>query len=172
MLPMVAFTLWIVASLALGFAETLTEGISLMPFAAGALLAGVVTVFGVGFLVQAACFVGAAVAVAALFGFRHGGAGGGGDWSGGGGGQSTGWVPPTATYASAPQEQPVEGAGELVGQVAIVTERVFNAGSRGAVHLGGDVWQARAQNDGATFEIGALVRVAEIRGTTALVSEM
>src|SRR5436305_3812551 len=137
MLPMVAFTLWIVASLALGFAETLTEGISLMPFAAGALLAGVVTVFGVAFVVQAACFVGAAVAVAALFGFRHGGgSGGGGDWSQGGGG-SAAWAPPTATNAPAGQEPQVEGAAELVGQVAIVTERVFNAGSRGAVHLGG-----------------------------------
>jgi membrane protein implicated in regulation of membrane protease activity len=63
------------------------------------------------------------------------------------------------------------GTAALVGQSAIVVERIANAEGVGCVRLDGEIWTARAFIDEETFEPGARVQVLEIRGATALVSD-
>ena len=59
------------------------------------------------------------------------------------------------------------GPQALVGQSGLVLERV--TGLTGRVRLRGEVWSARAVDDGVTIEPGAKVGVAEIDGATAVV---
>jgi len=59
------------------------------------------------------------------------------------------------------------GPQALVGQSGLVLERV--TGLTGRVRLRGEVWSARAVDDGVTIEPGAKIGVAEIDGATAVV---
>lgn len=56
----------------------------------------------------------------------------------------------------------------LMGRVAIVTERISNSDSTGAVRLGDVVWTARS-TDGSVIEEGAHVTFEGIEGNRALV---
>ena len=59
----------------------------------------------------------------------------------------------------------------LVGQTAMVVERIANAEGVGCVKLDGEIWTARAFDDDEVIEPGTRVHVLEIRGATALVSQ-
>lgn len=59
------------------------------------------------------------------------------------------------------------GAAALVGQEALVTERVD--AYRGRIRLEGQIWSARALDADVVFEVGAAVHVAAIDGATAVV---
>ena len=63
------------------------------------------------------------------------------------------------------------GTAALVGQTAMVVERIANAEGVGCVKLGGEIWTARAYDDDEVIEPGTRVHVLEIRGATALVSQ-
>jgi len=63
------------------------------------------------------------------------------------------------------------GAAALIGQDAIVLERIANREGVGCVKIGGEVWTARAYDDDEVIEPGRQVHVIEIRGATALVTE-
>jgi membrane protein implicated in regulation of membrane protease activity len=63
------------------------------------------------------------------------------------------------------------GTAALVGQSAMVVERIANAEGVGCVKLDGEIWTARAFDDDEIIEPGTKVQVLEIRGATALVSE-
>jgi membrane protein implicated in regulation of membrane protease activity len=63
------------------------------------------------------------------------------------------------------------GTAALVGQPAVVVERIANAEGVGCVRLDGEIWTARAYDEDEVFEPGTRVQVLEIRGATALVSE-
>ena len=52
----------------------------------------------------------------------------------------------------------------VVGQHAVVTERISNIDETGAVKVMGKEWTARSETDGVTFEVGDVVTVTEIRG--------
>jgi membrane protein implicated in regulation of membrane protease activity len=56
-----------------------------------------------------------------------------------------------------------------VGSRAVVLERVDDRSGR--VKIGGEVWTARAFEEGDVIEPGATVHVAKIEGATALVYE-
>ena len=56
----------------------------------------------------------------------------------------------------------------LMGQVAVVTERIDNLAATGAVRLGGVVWTARSLG-GETVEVGEYVTFEKIEGNKALV---
>jgi membrane protein implicated in regulation of membrane protease activity len=56
----------------------------------------------------------------------------------------------------------------LMGQVAVVTERIDNLAATGAVRLGGVVWTARSLG-GETVEVGEYVVFEKIEGNKALV---
>src|ERR1700759_2140071 len=63
------------------------------------------------------------------------------------------------------------GGAALVGQQAVVLERIANQEGVGCVRIDGEVWTARALFDDQIIERGTVVDVVEIKGATALVSE-
>ena len=64
------------------------------------------------------------------------------------------------------------GTAALVGRTALVLERVANDEGTGSVRLEGEKWTARAYDEDEVFEPGARVHVVEIKGATALVTEV
>ena len=64
------------------------------------------------------------------------------------------------------------GTAALVGQTAMVVERIANDEGVGCVKLDGEIWTARAYDDDEVIEPGTKVHVLEIRGATALVSRV
>ena len=61
------------------------------------------------------------------------------------------------------------GTAALVGQHALVVERIANREGVGTVKIGGEVWTARSYDENQVIEPGEQVEVVEIRGATALV---
>ena len=64
------------------------------------------------------------------------------------------------------------GTAALVGETAVVLERISNDEDVGSVRLKGQVWTARAYDETNSYEAGSRVHVMEIRGATALVTEI
>jgi membrane protein implicated in regulation of membrane protease activity len=64
------------------------------------------------------------------------------------------------------------GTDALIGQRAVVLEDISNLEGLGTVKIGGEIWTARATVEDHQIKAGARVQVVEIRGATALVSEM
>ena len=61
------------------------------------------------------------------------------------------------------------GAAALIGQPALVVERIANREGVGTVKIGGEVWTARSYDEEQVIDSGEQVEVVEIRGATALV---
>lgn len=59
------------------------------------------------------------------------------------------------------------GVSKVVGQDAVVVERVDKVGGR--VKVAGELWSARAYDPTLVIEAGSTVQVIEIEGATALV---
>ncbi|MEI6792229.1 MAG: NfeD family protein [Actinomycetes bacterium] len=57
----------------------------------------------------------------------------------------------------------------VVGQMGVVEEHVVNDESTGVIEIDGEVWTARARDDGQTFAPGDAVEVVAVRGAVALV---
>jgi membrane protein implicated in regulation of membrane protease activity len=64
------------------------------------------------------------------------------------------------------------GTDALIGERAVVLQRIANAEGVGAVKLAGEIWSARAYDEDEILEAGEKVQVIEIRGATALVTEV
>jgi len=141
-----AWALWIVLAVILAVGEIMTLGFFLAPFAAGALLGAIADLAGAGLAVSIVVFLASSLL---LFGF----------------------VRPVARRHLRTPGQLRTGTAALVGQSAIVTERIVNDESCGAVKLEGELWTARAYDEDEVIEVGRRVHVVEIRGATALVSE-
>jgi membrane protein implicated in regulation of membrane protease activity len=63
------------------------------------------------------------------------------------------------------------GTAALVGQQAIVLERIANNEGVGCVKIDGEVWTARSLDEDEVIEAGSRVHVVQIKGATALVTE-
>jgi membrane protein implicated in regulation of membrane protease activity len=140
------WVLWLIAAVLLAVGEIATMGFFLAPFAAGALLAALVSGAGGGTTVSLIVFL--VVSVVALGALRP--------------------------LARAHKRQPAlsrTGTAALVGKHAMVLERIANDEGVGCVRLDGEVWTARAYDEDDVIEQGKRVQVIEIRGATALVSE-
>jgi membrane protein implicated in regulation of membrane protease activity len=138
--------IWLIAAVLFAIGEIATLGFFLAPFAAGALLAAIVSAVGAGDFVSLAVFlVTSTVALTALR--------------------------PLARSHRRMPAQLRTGTAALVGKTATVLERIDNSGNQGCVRLEGETWSARAYDDDDVYEPGARVQVIEIRGATALVSE-
>jgi len=138
--------LWLIAAVILAIGEIATTGLFLAPFAAGAAIAALLAAAGAGATIEWAVFL--VVSVVSLAALR-----------------------PVARAHKRSRGQIKTGTAALVGQSAIVVERIANAEGVGCVRLDGEIWTARAFVDEETFEPGARVQVLEIRGATALVSD-
>jgi membrane protein implicated in regulation of membrane protease activity len=136
--------IWLVAACVLGVGEMHQGGFYLAPFAAGAALAGIVSLTGVGALLSAIVFLAASVIV-------------------------FGALRPVASRHRRLPPAIRTGAAALVGRRAIVLERIANQEGVGCVKIDGEVWTARSYDDEQVIDAGERVEVVEIRGATALV---
>jgi len=139
--------IWILLAVLLAAGEVMSLGFFLAPFAAGALLAAGANLLGVGEVLTAIVFL---ISSGMLFGF----------------------VRPIARRHLRTPAQLRTGTAALVGQTATVLERIENDAATGTVKLEGEVWTARAWDEDEVIEAGHRVHVIEIRGATALVSEL
>jgi membrane protein implicated in regulation of membrane protease activity len=140
------WVLWLIAAAVLGVGEIATLGFFLAPFAAGALIAALVSAIGLGTAVSWIVFI--VVSVATLAALRP--------------------------LAIAHRRQPPQlrtGTAALVGRTATVIERIHNGDDAGCVKLEGEIWRARAYDEDEVIEPGARVQVIEIRGATAMVAQ-
>ncbi len=62
-------------------------------------------------------------------------------------------------------------ADSLVGQEAVVTEKIDNLQSTGAVQIRGQIWTARSVNPEHTIEVGEIVMVRSISGVKLMVGK-
>ena len=137
---------WLIAALILAIGEIATTGLFLAPFAAGALIATLLSAAGAGAVIEWAVFL--VVSVILLAALR-----------------------PVARAHRRSRGTLKTGTARLVGQHATVVERIANAEGVGCVRLDGEIWTARAYDEDEVYEPGTRVQVLEIRGATALVSE-
>ncbi len=139
-----AWILWLVVACILGVGEMHQGGFYLAPFAAGAALATVVSLLGVGVLLAIDRLPGLLGIVFATL------------------------RPVARRHRSLPPSIRT-GAAALIGRKAIVLERIANDEGVGCVKIDGEVWTARSFDEDQIFDPGERVEVVEIRGATALV---
>jgi len=139
-----SWVLWTIIAAGFTLGELHTNSFYLAPFAVGGAIAAVLAAAGAGGLVSVIAFAAAAMLFLALLrplAVRH-----------------RRGVPALRT-----------GAAALVGQPALVVERIANREGVGTVRIGGEVWTARAYDESQVIPAGEEVEVVEIRGATALV---
>ena len=140
---MPAWVLWTIVAVALLVGEVFTPGLFVLgPVALAAVLAGIVSLLGVGAIAQVIVFIAASVASVAL-------------------------IRPIAKSHLRMPAAIRTGTAALTGTKAVVLQRVDADGGR--VRIGGEEWSARAYMEGQVFEPGARVEVVKIEGATALV---
>ena len=139
-----SWILWTVVAAAFTVGELHTNSFYLAPFAAGAALAAVLAAAGSGGTIAVIAFAVAALLVLAL-------------------------LRPVARRHRRTLPALRTGAGALIGQPALVVERIANREGVGTVKIGGEVWTARAYDGDQVIDAGEQVEVVEIRGATALV---
>ncbi|MGA2470217.1 MAG: NfeD family protein [Solirubrobacteraceae bacterium] len=139
-----SWVLWVVVAGAFTVGEMHTNGLYLAPFAAGAAIAAALALLGAGALLAVVAFLGTAVL-------------------------SLGVLRPVAMRHRHTLPAIRTGAAALIGQEALVVERIANHEAVGTVKIGGEVWTARSFDDDRVIEPGERVEVVEIRGATALV---
>jgi membrane protein implicated in regulation of membrane protease activity len=139
------WVLWLIAAAIFGVGEIATLGFFLAPFAAGALIAAVISAVGAGDIASWAVFLLVSIATLTL-------------------------LRPIATSHRRQPPQLRTGTAALVGKTATVIERIANYDDVGCVRLDGEIWRARAYDDDEVIEPGARVSVIEIRGVTAVVA--
>jgi len=138
-----AWAAWLGIAAVLGMAELVSLDLVLAMLAVGALAGMVTAAIGAGVAVQVVVAGVASVAMLAL-------------------------VRPSlvARLHQGPELQ--LGTSKLVGQRAVVTERITGL-SVGRIKLAGETWSAAPYDEHVTIEPGATVEVFEIRGATAYV---
>jgi membrane protein implicated in regulation of membrane protease activity len=139
-----AWVIWLIVAVVLGVGESLTLSFFLAPFAAGALVAALVSGAGGGDVVSWVSFLVVSLVVLAA-------------------------LRPVARRHLRQAPSLRTGTAALVGRSATVIERVGS--DAGCVRLDGEVWSARPYDEDQVFEVGTHVQVLEIRGATALVAE-
>ena len=135
---------WMIGAGVLAVGEIATLGFFLGPIAIAAVIAAVFALVGAGIGVQIVVFILASIASLAV-------------------------IRPVARRHLRTPGRLRSNTAALVGERALVLEQVDADG--GQVKLAGEVWSARAFDEDEVIESGARVRVMEIEGATALVSE-
>jgi membrane protein implicated in regulation of membrane protease activity len=136
--------IWLVAALLLGVGEMHARGFVLAPLALGALVAAGASLAGLTAGLSVIVFLVLSITVLRALrplALRH-------------------------------QRRPMTlrtGAAALIGQRAVVVERIANDEAVGIVRIDGELWTARSFDDGVVIGAGAVVEVLAIRGATALV---
>lgn len=140
------WVIWLLVGIAFSIGEMATLGFFMAPFAAGAFVAAILSVIGVG--TGGAVLAFAVVTLILLLALR----------------------PIARRHLKTPPEIRT-GTAALVGKEAIVLERIANDEGVGCVRIDGEVWTARAYDEDEIIDAGSKVQVMEIRGATALVTQ-
>jgi membrane protein implicated in regulation of membrane protease activity len=143
---MEAWVIFLVIAALLAVGEVLTLSFFLAPFAVGALAGMLAELVGAPLVLS---FTLAIVVSVASFGV----------------------VRPIARRHQRTRPSLRTGVDKLIGEEAMVVQTVDNDANAGTVRLSGEVWTARAFDE-EVIESGRRVHVVEIRGATALVSEL
>ena len=143
---MSGWVLWVIAACVFGVGEMLTTSFFLAPFSVGALGAAVVDVAGASELAAWVVFVVISLLMLVV-------------------------VRPIARSHMKVPPHIRTGTAALVGQQAIVLERIANDEGVGCVRIDGEVWTARSLDEDEVIEAGRRVHVVQIKGATALVTE-
>ncbi len=138
------WVIWMIAAGVLAIGEIVSLSFFLGPIAVAAVVASVVALAGGGIAVQLVVFILASAASLLL-------------------------LRPIARRHLRTPAQLRTGTAALVGSEALVLERVDRDG--GQVKLAGEIWTARTFDEDEVLEEGARVRVMQIEGATALVSD-
>jgi membrane protein implicated in regulation of membrane protease activity len=141
---MAEWIIWVVAAGLLGWGELHTGAVYLAPFAAGAVVAAVVSLAGIGTAGSVVVFAASSLL-------------------------TLGVLRPVARRHRRLPPAIRTGAAALVGRSALVLERIANGEGVGCVKIDGEVWTARSYDEDDVIDAGERVEVVEIRGATALV---
>jgi membrane protein implicated in regulation of membrane protease activity len=141
---MAEWIIWVVAAGLLGWGELHTGAVYLAPFAAGAVIAAVVSLVGIGTAGSVVVFAASSLL-------------------------TLGALRPVARRHRRLPPAIRTGAAALVGRSALVLERIANGEGVGCVKIDGEVWTARSYDEDDVIDAGERVEVVEIRGATALV---
>jgi membrane protein implicated in regulation of membrane protease activity len=131
--------IWVGAAVFLAFAEIVTAGFFMLPFAGGAAVAAILAWLGVNPAVQLVVFI--AVSLVVLVGLQR-------------------------FVRRSDEAQPQVGATRFVGQRAVVLERI-DRNSTGRVRMDTELW--RASTEGGPLEEGTEVVVVDVRGARLIV---
>jgi membrane protein implicated in regulation of membrane protease activity len=137
--------LWVLLAVILAVGEVMSLSLFLAPFAVGALVGAAAELAGVGTAIAIIVFL---VSSGLLLGL----------------------VRPIARRHMRTPAQLRTGTAALVGKTALVTETI--SADAGAVKLDGEFWTARPYDADEVIESGCRVHVVEIKGATALVTEV
>ena len=140
--PMSIF--WLIATVALGAVEAFTVGLVSIWFAAGALVAMIVALFGGVLWQQVLAF--AIVSLICVIALR-----------------------PLARTKIGGRDKVATNADRIIGQEAIVREAIDNTLGTGAVAVSGVEWSARSEDD-SPIGIGSRVKILRIEGVKVFVS--
>lgn len=131
--------IWVGAAVFLSFAEIVTAGFFMLPFAGGALVAAILAWSGVSPVVQLVVFI--VVSLVVLVGLQR-------------------------FVRRSDEHQPRVGATRFIGQHAVVLERI-DRHSTGRVKMDTELW--RASTEGDPIEEGTEVRIVDVRGARLVV---
>jgi membrane protein implicated in regulation of membrane protease activity len=131
--------IWIGAAVFLAFAEIVTAGFFMLPFAGGAAVAAILAWTGVAPVVQLVVFI--SVSLLVLVGLQR-------------------------FVRRSDETQPQVGATRFIGQRAVVLEHI-DRHSTGRVRMDTETW--RASTEGDPIEEGTEVRVVDVRGARLIV---
>ncbi len=136
--------IWLLIAAAFALGEILTESFFLAPLAAAALVMAVGTLLGAGVLLLVLFALAAGIVTLLVL---------------------------RPLLRRERLDFAVGGAEHdfVVGQMGVVEEHVVNDESTGVIEIDGEVWTARARDDGQTFAPGDAVEVVAVRGAVALV---
>ncbi len=134
--------IWLVALIAFSILEAVTFGLTSIWFAAGALIALIISILDGPTWLQITAFLVVSFATMLL-------------------------VRPLARKYLTPRNTRTN-ADRVIGTEGIVTETIRNLDGVGLVSVGGNIWTARSENDDE-LEKGTLVRVLRIEGVKIFV---
>lgn len=138
------FIFWLVVAAIMIVAEIITLGLTSIWFAGGALVAAFMAYIGVHWGIQFVIF--AAVSLILLFFTR----------------------PVAEKHIMKKQEK--TNIESIIGQSAVVYEKICNDKSLGTIKINDIIWTARSL-DGGDIEAGERVRIVEVRGVKLLVEK-
>lgn len=132
--------IWVGAAVFLGFAEMVTAGFFMLPFAVGAVIAAVLAFMDVGPAIQLIVFI--ATSLIALILLQR-------------------------FVRREDEHQPAIGSNRFIGQRAVVLQTVDRTSGTGRVRMDTEEW--RAVTDGDPIDAGTEVRVVDVRGARLVV---